>query len=695
MWKPSPKAESPRPRWNPSTSPSAPIQRRPSSARPPSRRLAPRDPRDSRDKTRRSLSLTPSARRVRVVQSASASARPRAPQDEEPTSTSSPAPPSSSASPYASAASWFSFSSRIPFRLGSTIGQASTRALGSPRSPQTVTARPLSSLNQVTSPLVTTPSSPPSHETPIQSSGLSARYDPESDPYTMSTTSAASTVSMCGSTDSSRELLMLMNQNVDEYVDRMSREAKSCLYETLPRLFRDCSTLTTKMREDNDLSSSTTARASGLGHSGKADSKETEKPAQKRENDVSSPTVESTSQLHRISLKDSSPTLHDALNDTKLEGHFNQEARGEWRLKRDADSREPSDVDMSQADPLEAIQENPSQSIHRDASLNRSPKRMRQETEETTLRAKSTIMREAICFESERAQTAQDSLLKCEEAAGSLSVLSDATKGSCLRKRKRVDDEVEGYHGTVPDSQLGNHSLTKVHLLPSEASDSDTSHATAVVDVALAGHSITQTKEIQPSAIRTFSATTMWQAADPTARGAKISAWNGELCRLILNFLECSTVIKIHFELQENARNQAAGPASRLPVHRDSTMTLTAMSPPALESSLLPSAMAPSSSSHAETQSRQHRRIARIRATGDLNAIIRGGNDILDTIARYEATRSNLMENLADTAREDCRAALRSSLHTLDYRHFSRLQLCTLELEASVVGLFRTLRMTI
>ncbi|KAF9967099.1 hypothetical protein BGZ70_000133 [Mortierella alpina] len=392
-------------------------------------------------------------------------------------------------------------------------------------------------------------------------------------------------------------------------------------------------------------------------------------------------------------MKNSSLTPREALEDTKLEGLFTQEGRDEWRLKHDTDSKEPRDVDMGQADPLETIQENPSQDVRHDASLNRSPKRMRQEMEETFLHAKPTIMRD-MPLENERVRTEQDRLSKGEKAAGFPSALSDATKGSCLRKRKRVDDEVEGHDGAAPESQLGDPSLTKVHLLPSEASDSDTSHATAVVDVAMAEHSITQTKDIQSSAVFT-TAKTMWQAADPTARGAKISAWNGELCRLILSFLECTTVIKIHFELQENARNQAAVPVSRLPVHRDSTMTLTAMSPPALESSLLPSAKAPTSSSHAEVQSRQHRRIARIRATGDLNAIIRGGNDILDTIARYEATRSNLMENLADTAREDCGAALRSSLHTMDYRHFSRLQLCALELEASVVGLFRTLRMTI
>ncbi|KAF9991044.1 hypothetical protein BGZ75_005998 [Mortierella antarctica] len=298
-------------------------------------------------------------------------------------------------------------------------------------------------------------------------------------------------------------------------------------------------------------------------------------------------------------------------------------------------------------------------------------------------------------FESEQVWTAQDALPKSEKTASFPSALSDVVQGSCLRKRKRVDDEDEGKHKYNLVSQIEQTSSTKVQLLVSEASDSDTSHATAVVDVSMAEHSTAQIKENQANATCTYTAKTMRQAADPIERGAKISAWNDELCRLILTFLECSTVIKIHFELQENARNQAAVPVSRLPVHRESTMTLTAMSTPALKTSLLPSAHAPSSSSHAEAQNRQRRRIARIRATGDLNAIIRGGNDILDTIARYEVSRSDLMENFGETARDDRRAALMSSLHTLDYRHFSRLQLCTLELEASVVGLFRTLRVTI
>ncbi|KAF9957858.1 hypothetical protein BGZ72_001271 [Mortierella alpina] len=696
MWKPSPspKAESPKPRWNPSTSPSVPIQRRPSSVRPSSRRLSARDSRDSCDRSRRALSLTPSAPRVRVIQPALASSRPRVSQDKKPPVTPPPAPASTSASPYASAASWFSFSSRIPFRLGSTLGQASSFALQSPRSPQTTAVRPLSSLNQVTSPMVSTSSSPSSRETPILSSGQSARYDPESDPYTMSTTSAASTISVCGSTDSRRELLMLMGQNVEEYVDRMSREARTCLYDTLPRLFRDCSCLATKMREDKDLFSSTTTQAGGLRDSKELDLKETEKQAQKGENDGSSLTAESGNPSHHITMKSSPPTQSEAAEDTNPKELSNQEEGEGLRLKCDTDSKEPSDVDMNQADPLEIVQENAGQYSPREASLGRSPKRMRQETEETTLRAKSTIVQD-VSLESERVWTVHGPVPRGAKPAGFPSALSDASQGSCLRKRKRADDEDEGKEESSLETQTGHPSSTKVHLLLSEASDSDTSNATVVIDASMAGYSSVHTKESQHSATYTYTAKAMWQAADPTARGAKILAWNGELGRLILSFLECSTVIKIHFELQENARNQVAVPTSRLPVQRDSTMTLTAMSPPALETSLLPSTHTPSSAGHSEAQNRQHRRIARIRATADLNAIIRGGNDILDTIARYESCRSDLMEDLTATVTDDRRAALRSSLHTLDYRHFSRLQLCTLELEASVVGLFRTLRMTI
>ncbi|KAF9285874.1 hypothetical protein BGZ68_003407 [Mortierella alpina] len=312
---------------------------------------------------------------------------------------------------------------------------------------------------------------------------------------------------------------------------------------------------------------------------------------------------------------DTTPTTSEAWGDAKPEGHSYQEEGGELKFKHDTDSKEPRDVDMNQAGPLETVQEHADRNSPHDTSLNRSPKRMRQDVEETALHTTLTTIRHT-SFESEHVWTVQDTLSRDRKPAGLSSALSDVLQGSCARKRKRVDDEVEDTRNNNIESQIEHPSSPKVHLQLNEASDSDTSNATAVVDASMAEQSIARSKGSQPTAACPFPASMMWQAADPTARGAKISAWNDELCKLILSFLECSTVIKIHFELQENARNQVAVPTSRLPVRRDSTMTLTAMSPPALETSLLPSTRVPSSTSHTEAQTRQRRRIARIRATG-------------------------------------------------------------------------------
>ncbi|KAG0204613.1 hypothetical protein BGX28_003519 [Mortierella sp. GBA30] len=673
MWRTHSKEPCPKPRWNPSTSPSG-ILRRPSSGRPPPKKLS------AHDKPRRASSLVHSTARAKVygTETHQAYSKTTGGQGSEvieiPTLSSIR---SNSTPTTTSVSSWFpSLSTRLPFGLGNAEELSSS-------GPSIYSLqKPFSSLSRVFTPMATISHSIEDSTTPSSQEAVLPSSERTNNSYDATTPSVDSSISSSGSTASRHVRLAQMDRTLDEYSDYMSQRAKDTLDTTLPRLFDNCSSMVARMRQGMELMEITMA-----GYQTQIDEANIVVATEKTEE-------ETASDLEL--LKETTECLADATKTAQID--HEQEVSQEVKKPKQKEIGEldsevlTMDMDRDMKGPTKAENRdgtNSSELTHsdtRDDISARSCKRLRQET--TTACQDSP----ALGTDKTEQRSAADRPLELHMTTTPVTA-SNADQTAGQRKRKR--------------SSLSEDANNVCRLLPvyREPSGSEMSDSSVAVAKPAAEDSSTRTLGDQGINSSTQSVESKIVNTGQVSRGSKICAWNDELCEHIFRLLECSTNIKIHFQLQSVTPCQQAM-TSRLPVRAGPVKSVTVISPTTMGTSFAsPGFMSPSED-HTMSRTKQRCTVSRLKMTGELNALIKGANDILNTIERYDADRTELLAKMIsmnvwstdDGGRAwigDYHATLRSSLDTLDFRHLNRLMLCALELQTSCQSLFRMLRATI